>query len=184
MSNADIRKIVVMIEDTLVEGGVAVARPLRKVVAAAVIVNPFAGRFVQDLSSLFTLGEELGERLGRRAVEALGVEAAPQSYGKAALVGTDGEIEHGAAILHPKFGRPLRAAVGGGKAIIPSATKRGGPGASIDVPLHFKDEEWRFDNFDAIEIRVPDAPAANEILIAIAVTSAGRPHPRIGQARL
>jgi len=185
MSVLNVRKFVVTIEETLTEGRKEVTPRLRKAAAIAVIVNPFAGRYVEDLSPLFEVGGELGDLLGRRAVEALGV--APdqvQSYGKAAIVGTAGELEHCAAILHPKLGKPLRLAVGGGEAIIPSAKKRGGPGTTIDVPLHFKNDAWRFANFDAMEVRVPDAPGADEIVVAVVVTNGGRPHPRVGEKRI
>jgi hypothetical protein len=178
-----IRKIMVIVEEMLHEGGKAVVPPLRKSAALAVITNPFAGRYVEDLSPLIDVGEELGELLGTRAVEALAMSQV-QGYGKAAIVGTAGELEHCAAILHPKLGKPLRQAVGGGEAIIPSAKKRGGPGTAIDVPLHFKDDAWRFANFDAMEVRVPDAPAPDEIVVAVVVTSAGRPHPRVGDRRI
>jgi hypothetical protein len=173
-----IRKLVTVVEEILEDGGRTVARPVKKVAAVAVIANPFARRFVEDLQALVETGEELGDLLGRRAVAAL--EAPVHSYGKAAIVGVDGEYEHAAAILHPTLGTPFRAAVGGGKAIIPSAKKLGGPGAAIDVPLHFKDAAFVRTHFDAMEVRLPDAPRADEILVALAVTDGGRPHPRVG----
>ncbi|HXA98288.1 MAG TPA: amino acid synthesis family protein, partial [Candidatus Dormibacteraeota bacterium] len=151
---------------------------IRKVAAVAVIENPFAGRFVEDLEELIKAGEELGDLLGRRAVMALG--APVHSYGKAAIVGVDGEYEHAAAILHPTLGAPFRALVHGGKAIIPSAKKLGGPGTTIDVPLHYKDAAFVRTHFDAMEVRVVDAPRAREILVALVVTDGGRPHPRVG----
>ena len=123
-------------------------------------------------------GEELGEVLGRRAVQALGSPV--HSYGKAAVVGELGEYEHAAAILHPTLGGPFRVAVSGGKAIIPSAKKLGGPGTAIDVPLHYKDAAFVRTHFDAMEVRLADAPRSNEILVALVVTDGGRPHPRIG----
>jgi Amino acid synthesis len=183
MSVLHIRKVVVIVEETLQEGGKAVMPPLRKSAALAVITNPFAGRYVEDLSPLIDIGGELGELLGTRAVEALAMSQV-QGYGKAAIVGSAGELEHCAAILHPKLGKPLRQAVGGGEAIIPSAKKRGGPGTAIDVPLHFKNDAWRFASFDAMEVRVSDAPAPEEIVVAVVVTSAGRPHPRVGDRRI
>lgn len=184
MSDLQIRKVLVVVEDTLTEGGKEVAPPVRKAAAIAVIRNPFAGRYVEDLSPLIDAGGELGDLLGKRAVEALAVgPGAVQGYGKAAIVGSAGELEHCAAILHPKLGKPFRLAVGGGEAIIPSAKKRGAPGTAIDVPVHFKDDAWRFANFDAMEVRVPDAPAPDEIVVALVVTSAGRPHPRVGDKR-
>jgi hypothetical protein len=173
-----IRKMLTVVEELLEDGGRPLARPLRKVAAVAVIDNPFAGRFVEDLAELVKTGEELGDLLGRRAVAALG--APVHSYGKAAIVGEGGEYEHAAAILHPTLGAPFRTAVGGGKAIIPSAKKLGGPGAAIDIPLHYKDAAFVRTHFDAMEVRVADAPRSGEILVALAVTDGGRPHPRIG----
>ena len=176
-----IRKLLTMVEETRRELNQSVDPPTRKSAAIAVIANPFAGRYVEDLSELVAAGEELGGLLGQRAVAALGV--APDevhSYGKAAIVGEDGELEHAAAILHPKLGAPLRAAVRKGAALIPSAKKRGGPGAAIDVPLGHKDAAFVRSHFDAMEIRVPDAPRRDEIVVAIVVTDSGRPLPRIG----
>ena len=179
--NADIRKIVVWVEETLIEAGQLVVPPTRKAVAVAVIANPFAGRHVADLTPLMEIGEELGGLLGQRCVAALGI--APdqaQSYGKAAMVGEAGELEHAAAILHPRLGAPLRLAVGGGAALVPSAKKMGGPGQVMDVPLGHKDAAYVRSHFDAIEVRLNDAPRAGEILVAVAVTDSGRPLARIG----
>jgi hypothetical protein len=173
-----IRKLVTVVEEILEDGGRPAARPVKKIAAVAVIENPFAGRFVEDLLPLVKTGEELGDLLGRRAVAALG--APVHSYGKAAVVGVDGEYEHAAAILHPTLGTPFRAAVDGGKAIIPSAKKLGGPGTPIDVPLHYKDAAFVRTHFDAMEVRLVDAPRANEILVALVVTDGGRPHARVG----
>jgi Amino acid synthesis len=175
----DVRKNLTIVEETLMEGQQRLPTPLRKVAVAAVMTNPFAGRYEADLSCLIEAGEQLGEQLGQRAVAALGDRGA-ESYGKAAIVGTDGELEHAAALLHPKLGGPLRQAVGGGKAIIPSTKKRGGPGTAIDVPLHYKDAAFVRSHFDAMEVRVHDAPTPNEIVVVVAVTSGGRPLPRVG----
>jgi hypothetical protein len=176
-----IRKLIVVVEQTLQEAGQSVTPPVRRAAAIAVIANPFAGRYEASLDALIETGAALGDELGRRAVAALGI--APNevhSYGKAAIVGEDGELEHAAAILHPKLGAPLRVAVGGGAAIIPSAKKRGGMGAAIDVPLGHKDAAWVRSHFDAMEIRVSDAPRRDEIVVAVVVTDGGRPLPRIG----
>jgi hypothetical protein len=173
-----IRKLVTVVEETRAEGGREVSRPVRRAAAVAVIENPFAGRFVEDLAPLVKTGEELGALLGARAVEALG--AAAESYGKAAVVGLDGELEHAAAILHPTLGGPFRAAVGGGAAIIPSAKKLGAAGTAIDVPLHYKDAAFVRTHFDAMEVRVADAPRSREIVVILAVATGGRPHPRVG----
>lgn len=177
----EVRKYVTIVEETVIEGGKKVDPPTRKAAAIAVIKNPFSGKYVEKLESLIDIGEALGGILGKKAVEALKI--APEkaeSYGKAAIVGVDGELEHAAAILHPKLGTPLREAVGGGKAIIPSAKKMGGPGTEIDVPLHYKDAAFVRTHFDAMSVRIPDAPRSDEILVAIVVTDSGRPHPRIG----
>ena len=173
-----IRKLVTVVEEVLSDGWREAKRPVRKVAAVAVIENPFAGRYVEDLTELINAGEELGALLAKKATEALG--APVESFGKAAIVGEQGEYEHAAALLHPKLGAPLRAVIGGGKAIIPSAKKLGGPGTTIDVPLHFKDAAFVRTHYDAMEVRLHDAPRADEIVVAIAITDGGRPHPRIG----
>jgi hypothetical protein len=178
---ARIRKIAVFLDETHVEMGQTIAPPTRRAAAVAVIENPFAGRFVPDLEPLMEIGAELGELLGRRCVEALGIAPAQaQSYGKAAMVGENGELEHAAAILHPRLGAPLRAAVEKGAALVPSSKKMGGPGQPLDVPLGHKDAAYVRSHFDGIEVRLNDAPRANEIMVAVAVTDSGRPLPRVG----
>jgi hypothetical protein len=170
-----------VVEETHEEAGQAIKPPTRKAAAIAVIWNPYVGRPDTDLSELIETGEELGALLGQRAVAALGIAPADaQSYGKAAIVGEDGELEHAAAILHPKLGAPLRRAVEKGAALVPSAKKRGGMGAAIDVPLGHKDAAFVRSHFDAMEVRVPDAPRRDEIVVAVVVTDSGRPMPRIG----
>ena len=178
---ADIRKIAVWVEETHREAGQTIAPPTRKAVAVAVIANPFAGVFQPDLSALIDIGEELGGMLGQRCVAALGITPAQaQSYGKAAMVGEGGELEHAAAILHPKLGAPLRLAVEKGAALVPSSKKIGGPGQVLDVPLGHKDAAYVRSHFDAIEVRLNDAPRAAEIMVAVAVTDGGRPLARVG----
>ena len=178
---ARIRKIVVVVEETLGEVGRPVDPPTRRAAAIAVIANPFAGRYVEDLSDLVAIGEELGGLLTERAVAALGIPGpSVQSYGKAAAVGADGELEHAAAILHPKLGAPVRAALGKGAALIPSSKKRGAPGVPFDIPLGHKDAAFVRSHFDGMEVRVADAPRADEIAVAVAVTDSGRPLARIG----
>ena len=178
---ADIRKIVVMVDETHREMGREIAPPTRRAAAVAVIANPFAGRYVEDLAELMDIGAELGGLLGRRAVAALGIEPGQaQSYGKAAMVGENGELEHAAAILHPKLGAPLRAAVEKGAALVPSSKKMGGPGQPLDIPLGHKDAAYVRSHFDGMEVRVNDAPRANEIMVAVAVTDSGRPLARVG----
>ncbi len=176
-----IRKLITVVEETRREMGEAVEPPTRKAAAIAVIENPFAGRSVADLEPLIAIGEGLGGMLGKRAVAALGIAPGEaESYGKAAVVGEAGELEHAAAILHPRLGKPLREAVEKGAALVPSAKKMGGIGTAIDVPLGHKDAAYVRTHFDAMEVRVPDAPRAGEILVAVVVTDSGRPRPRIG----
>jgi len=178
---AKIRKIIVQTDEVRVEMGRDIQPPVRKALAMAVIENPCAGRYVENLDELAAIGEELGALLGARCVEALGIEPGQaQSYGKAAIVGEAGELEHAAALLHPKLGAPLRLAVEKGAALVPSSKKIGGLGTSIDVPLGHKDAAYVRSHFDAMEARVADAPRANEIVVAIVVTDSGRPLARVG----
>jgi hypothetical protein len=185
---AKIRKIMTVVDETLTEQGQPVSPPIRRAAAIAVIANPFAGKFQEDLSELIDVGEELGQLLAERAVAALGINGDNQngngsnveSYGKAAAVGENGELEHAAAILHPKLGAPFRKVLGKGAALIPSSKKRGGMGVVLDIPLGHKDAAFVRSHFDGMEVRVSDAPRANEIVIAVAVTTGGRPLPRVG----
>lgn len=181
---ADIRKIVVTVEETRCECGRGINPPTRKAAAVAVIANPFAGAFVEDLEPLMDVGAELGGLLGEKCVAALRIEPAQaESYGKAAMVGERGELEHAAAILHPKLGKPLREAVEKGAALVPSSKKMGGPGIPLDVPLGHKDAAYVRSHFDGMEVRLNDAPRADEIMVAVAVTDSGRPLPRVGGLR-
>ena len=176
-----LRKLVVQVDETRIEMGQVIEPPARRAVAIAVIENTYAGRYEAQLDALIEAGAELGALLGNRCVEALGIAPGDaQSYGKAAIVGEAGELEHAAAILHPKLGAPLRAAVEKGAALVPSAKKMGTLGTAIDVPLGHKDAAFVRSHFDAMEARVSDAPRANEIVVAVAVTASGRPLPRIG----
>jgi hypothetical protein len=178
---AAIRKIAVFLEETHSEMDRKVDPPTRRAAAVAVIHNPFAGKYVEDLSDLMTIGEELGELLATRAVSALGIPGnTVESYGKAAAVGENGELEHAAAILHPKLGTPVRRVLGKGAALIPSSKKRGGLGVVLDIPLGHKDAAFVRSHFDGMEVRLNDAPRANEIMVAVAVTDSGRPLPRVG----
>ena len=152
--------------------------PVARVAALAVIANPYARRAADDLSELFDAGRALGERLFPEAAALL--PGPPVSYGKAALVGAAGEMEHGGAVIHPTLGAPMRAALGGGAALIPSNAKVGGPGASLDVPLGHKDEAWSFDHFDTMTVMVADAPRPDEIVLVMAVADGGRVRPRCG----
>ena len=178
---ANIRKTSVIVEETRQDIGKPVVPPTRKAAALAVIVNPFANRYEDDLTLLMDVGAELGEMLGKMCVDALGIKPEEaQSFGKAAIVGENGEWEHAAAILHPKLGAPLRKEVEKVTALVPSVKKLGGPGTPIDVPLGHKDAAYVRSHFDGMEVRLADAPRANEILVAISVTDSGRPFPRVG----
>ncbi len=173
-----VRKTVILKETIEADGFGEACAPITRVVAMAVIRNPFAGRTVEDLSPLFDIGGRLGERLMETAVDMLA--GPPVSYGKAAIVGIAGDLEHGGAMIHPKLGKPMRAAVGGGKALIPSNAKVAAAGAAMDLPLGHKDEAWSFDHFDTITVSVADAPRADEIVLCMAVADGGRPRPRVG----
>src|SRR6201990_782953 len=167
--SAVIRKIVTVVEETHLEMRRTIAPPTRRAAAIAVIENPFAGRYVEDLSPLIAIGEELGELLSKKAVAALGIDGAKaHSYG------------HAAAILHPKMGTPVRKVLSKGAALIPSSKKRSGPGTTLDIPLGHKDAAFVRSHFDGMEVQINDAPRANEIMVAVAVTDSGRPLPRVG----
>ena len=176
-----IRKTTVIVEETRKDIGRDVDPPTRKAAAIAVIENPFAGAYVEDLTELMDIGANLGGMLGEMCVKALGIgPSEAESYGKAAIVGDNGEWEHAAAILHPRLGAPLRKEVEKGAALVPSVKKLGGPGTTIDVPLGHKDAAYVRSHFDGMEVRLADAPRANEILVVVAVTDSGRPFPRVG----
>ena len=181
MTITKIRKMVTVVDEIHYEMGQQINPPTRRAAAIAVIENPFADKYVEDLEMLMQIGEELGAILGKRCIKALGIKpSAAQSYGKAALIGENGELEHGAAILHPRMGAPLRKEVEKGAALVPSSKKRGSMGDPLDIPLGHKDAAYVRSHFDGMEVRVNDAPRANEILVAIAVTDSGRPLPRVG----
>ena len=181
MTGLKIRKLISIVEETNLEIGQTISPPTRKAASIAIIKNPFAGVFYNNLELLVEIGEELGQLLGDHAVAALGVTSAKvEAYGKAALVGENGELEHAAAILHPKLGAPLRMAVDKGAALVPSSKKMGAPGAPLDIPLGHKDAAYVRSHFDGMEVHVNDAPRPNEIMIAIAVAYGGRPLARVG----
>lgn len=174
----EIRKIVVVQEQVLAELGKTGKAPIVRAAALAVIANPFAGRYVEDLTPLFEAGGALGAQLMGKLTPLLGAPAV--SYGKGAIVGVEGEFEHGGACIHPMLGKPMRAAIGGGKAVIPSNVKVGAAGAALDVPLGHKDDMWSFDHFDTLTVSIVDAPRPREIVVAMAIADGGRLHPRCG----
>lgn len=175
-----IRKTVLLRDTLTSELGQSAARPVVRAVAMAVIRNPYAGRYVEDLTELFEAGRAVGEQIMPDLVRLL--PNSTISYGKGAIVGLDGEFEHGGACIHPMLGKPMRAAIGGGKAVIPSNVKVAHAGASLDVPLGHKDDPWSFDHFDTVTVSVPDAPRPDEIVVVIALADGGRLLPRCGTA--
>ena len=177
-----IRKIVTVVEETRRELDRPVEPATRQAAAIAVIANPYAGIYDEELEELQQAGAALGALLVQRAIDALGIDgASATSYGKAAIVGVKGEREHAAAVMHPTMGKPVREIVGPAKSIMPSTKKIGGPGTAIDCPLHHKDEMWTFSHFDAMQVSVTDAPRGDEIVVVVAVSDAGRPFHRVGK---
>ena len=175
----EVRKRMIIKETIETDGFGKPCTPITRVAALAVIKNPFAERYVEDLSPLFDIGGTLGEQLMDETVGMLA--GSPVSYGKAALVGVAGDMEHGGAMIHPKLGKPMRSAVGGGKAVIPSNAKVAGAGTTIDVSLGHKDEVWSFEHFDTMTVMIADAPRPDEIVMCMAVSDGPRPHPRVGK---
>ncbi len=173
----EVRRLVLVRDVIRVEGGLPALAQVTRVAACAVIANPLAGRPVDDLSDLIPFGAELGDLLVREALSALPKPVV--SYGKAAIIGVNGDIEHGAAILHPRMGKPMRDAIGGGQALIPSNVKIGAVGATIDVPLGHKDNPWSFDEIDTLGITISGAPRPDEIVAIVAFADGGRPRPRV-----
>ncbi len=173
-----IRRSLLLRDQIASEIGKPLSRPIVRAVAMAAIANPFAGRYVEDLTELFEAGRALGDQLMPELMRLL--PNPPVSYGKGAIVGVNGEFEHGSACVHPMLGKPMRSAVGGGKAVIPSNVKVAECGAALDLPLTHKDDSWSFDHFDTITVSMPDAPRPDEIVVVMAVADGGRPHPRCG----
>lgn len=174
----DVRKWATFIEEIRTEMGRGDGPPLRKVAVCAVVRNPDAGKFVYDLSDLVAASEALGDELSRRAAAALGEPV--ESYGKGGIVGVNGEQEHINALLTTIFGDVLRKYAGGGKAWIPSMTKRGVAGTSIDIPLAHKDALYVRSHYDGITVAVPDAPGPDEIVVIAAYANRGRLNARLG----
>ncbi|MBT4265310.1 MAG: amino acid synthesis family protein [Deltaproteobacteria bacterium] len=176
-----IRTIYTIVEETCIDGVKTLEKPTRKAACAVVFKNPYAGQYQEDLSLLYAWSDELGDLLTKKAVAALGIAPEEvQSYGKASISGMAGEREHCAALMHPALGKPIRANVGGGKALLPSAKKLGGPGTAIDLPLGHKNAAFVRSHFDAMEVRIPDAPMDDELVLMVGVTDSGRPFPRVG----
>ncbi|WP_322079999.1 amino acid synthesis family protein [Burkholderia cenocepacia] len=177
--NVQISRIVVHLVERRAELGMPVAPPHRQVVAAAVL-KPADMDVAGDLEALYATSADLGQMLTVRALLALGCAGeAIQGYGKATLLGTATPLEWGAALLHPRLGKAVRDYLPGASSIMPSVTKRGPPGACVDIPLHSVTDMWSFDHFDTVSLCIPDSPAPDELLIAIALAERGRPLARV-----
>ena len=175
-----IKKLFRTLETINYEGFKEVEKPINRVFVAAVIDNPFAGQYVEDLEQLIEIGAELGTILTEEGLKLL--PGAVENYAKAAIIGMNGELEHGGALLHPKLGRTMREAIGlPCSALISCNKKVGPPGTVIDIPLMYRDEAAIRTHYDTFpDFGVPGAPKANEIVVIIGMTDGGRPHPRIG----
>ena len=178
----ELRRLLLTKDVVYSEAGKSAPRPITRAVALAVIHNPFAGRHVQDLSPLFDVGAQIAELVMPQLIALLPQKA--ESYGKGAVVGVNGDLEHAAAICHPKMGKPMRAALGGGEALIPSTQRVAAAGASLDLPLGHKDNAWSFDHFETVTVSVADAPRPDEIVVVIGIADGGRVNPRVGKARI
>lgn len=174
-----IKRTLAFVDEVGIEAGQGVEPPLRKVAVAAVIDNPFAGRFERDLSPLTDASAEIGRHICRLAI-ALMAPYRAASYGKAAVIGTNGEQEHGVAMLTTVFGNVMRDAAGGGKAWISSLTKRAAPGATVDIPLAHKDALYVRSHYDGMSLVLPDAPLPDEIAIIFCLANRGRLNARVG----
>ena len=180
MPDVRIRKRLLVVEEIFHEGGPVAAAPLRRAAALAVIANPFAGRYVEDIAPFMKDLEPLGLDMAQRLVAALGGDPSTiEGYGKGAIVGGAGELEHG-ALWHVPGGYAMRAALGEAKAIVASAKKVGGPGARLDVPITHINASYVRSHFDAMEVGLNDAPRADEILLALVMTTGARVHARVG----
>ncbi len=175
-----VRRALTIRDVVYAEAGKAAPRPITRAIGLGVIDNPFAGRHVEDLSPMFDLGAQFAELVMPQLVALLAAKA--ESYGKGAIVGVNGELEHAAALCHPKMGKPMRAALGGGEALIPSTQKVGAAGASLDLPLGHKDNPWSFEHFDTITVSIADAPRPDEIVVIMALADGGRLANRCGSS--
>lgn len=176
------RKLILLSEEVNADGEVRALEPVTRVAVCAIVQNPLAGVITTDpadLRPLIELGATLGDLLANKARSMLNKEV--KAYGKAAVIGVSGEFEHGAALIHPSMGAPMRKAIGGGQALIPSNIKIGGPGTVIDLPLGHRDDGWLFDFIDTMSIYLPDGPRPNEMAAIVAFSDGGRPIPRVGK---
>jgi Amino acid synthesis len=180
MAELVIRKTLISIEEIFHEGGPAGPHPLTRGVALAVIRNPFAGRYVEEIQGFMEDLKPLGLRMATDLIKALGGDPkAIEGYGKGAIVGAGGESEHG-ALWHVPGGYAMREALGGAKAIVPSTKKVGGPGTRLDVPVTHINASYVRSHFDAVEVGLADAPRADEMVLALVMTTGPRIHARVG----
>ena len=174
-----VRKYVLFEEEVVHEGGVELAPPLRRVVVGAVAANPLAGQpGLTDISPLVEISEVLGRVLTERALERVGEPSSVRAYGKAALIGMNGDLEHGAALIHPRLGMAMRAALRRGRVLIPGNAKVGVAGSPVDLVFGPLDEAWDLDASDTLTVSVPDAPRPAELLLLVGYTTGPRPHAR------
>jgi hypothetical protein len=177
----EILRIVTIIEDVIEEGGRKVETPNRRVAACAVIKNPAPGeKSAENMEQFFDIGREIGTILTQAAMAPLGDGTKVESFGKACIVGSEGEVEQGAMLIHKILGRSVREVIGGGKAGIPGAQKVAPAGTTIDVPLSFRDDAGRATHWDTMPVMVPGAPNGDEMVVIIALSNCGRPHPWAG----
>jgi hypothetical protein len=177
--NIRIRRSFVIVEERREEAGRPAAQPLRRVAAVAVVGNPCAGRYVEDLNPMIEGSAQLGREMAHLALSAFGQTLA-QSYGKGGIVGLAGEQEHANALLTTTFANPIREAIGGGDAWISSFTKVGGPGTPIDIPMNHKDDIYVRSHYDGMSLVLPDAPMPDEVAVIVCIASGGRLNARVG----
>ena len=180
MPEVQVRKKLTAVEEIFHEGGPAAAKPLRRAAALAVIKNPFAGSYVEKIEGYMEDLKPLGLEMAKSLVSALGGDPKSiEGYGKGAIVGSAGELEHG-ALWHVPGGYAMREVLGGAKAIVSSTKKVGGPGTRLDVPITHINASYVRSHFDAMEVGLADAPRADEILLALVMTTGARVHARVG----
>ena len=179
----DVRKLVLSVEDVWHDGGPRNTSPLQRGSIAAILHNPYAGEYVAEIQPMMEALKPLGREMAQRLIAALGGPKAIEGYGKGALIGLDGELEHG-ALWHVPGGYGMRDLLEGSHAIVPSTTKIGAAGATIDIPIHHRVAAYVRSHFDSLEVRVADGPRADEMLLVLAMTTGARPHARVGGLRV
>jgi hypothetical protein len=182
LPEVNVRKLVLAVEDVWHDNGPRLDQPLRRGSLAAVLKNPYAGRYVEDIQPMMEALKPLGREMAARLVEALGGPGRIEGYGKGALIGLGGELEHG-ALWHVPGGYGMRELLEGSHAIVPSTTKIGATGSAIDIPIHHRVAAYVRSHFDSLEVRVADAPRPDEMLLVIAMPTGARPHARVGGLR-